>query len=74
MKKGTWYRVEPEFAQSALLSDRQTVGKVKKTGKAVYVHPKKRFVTLEFKGVQGMARVCFRPEELGTPVAAPRES
>lgn len=72
--KGLWYRVAPEFAQSALVTkDRTTTSKVKKVGKVVYVHPNGRFVTMEFKGVMGYARECFRPEELGQPVPPPRE-
>lgn len=72
--KGLWFRVAPEFAQSALVNKGHGVGKVMKTGKAVYAHPKGRFVTLEFKGVKGMARECFYPEQLGLPVAPPREA
>lgn len=74
MDKGLWYRLAPEFAQSALVSKGQGVGKVMKTGRVVYVHPKERFVTLAFKGEKGWARECFRPEELGMPVPAPRKS
>lgn len=73
--KGLWFRVAPEFAQSALVANnRKGVGKVMKTGKVVYVHPKGRYVTMEFKGVKGMARECFYPKQLGQPVAAPREA
>lgn len=74
-KKGLWYRVAPEFAQSALVAkDRKTTAAVKKVGKVVYVHPRGRYATLEFKDGKGMARECFYPEQLGHPVAAPREA
>ena len=75
MKKGLWYRVAPEFAQNVLVSkDRKTTAAVKKVGKVVYVHPRGRYATLEFKGKMGFARECFYPKQLSGPVAAPEEA
>lgn len=33
-------------------------------GEVVFVHPNKRFATLEFKGVHGKFRESFRPDRL----------
>jgi hypothetical protein len=54
--------------------DRKTTAPVKKVGKVVYVHPRGRYAILEFKGVKGMARECFYPQQLSRPVAAPKEA
>lgn len=58
MEIGEVYQVKPAF-----MKDSDTGGKALK-GKVVYVHPKRRFAVLAFKGVHGISRECFRPEEL----------
>ena len=65
---GLWHRVAPYFAQNGLVQVKRQRGKV------VYIHPRGRYVTLEFPGHHGRPRECFRLDELGEPVAAPRKA
>ncbi len=58
MEIGEIYRVRPVFATGTDAS-----GKTMK-GKVVYVHPRGRYATLAFEGVNGTARECFFPDEL----------
>ena len=67
-KIGAWHSVAPHFAQNGLVQVKRQRGKV------VYIHPRGRYVTLEFPGHHGRPRECFRLDELGEPVAAPRKA
>lgn len=59
MQVGEVYIVRPELA----ISTNPNV-KPPMKGRVVWVHPKLRFAVLEFKGIHGSPRECFRPEEL----------
>jgi hypothetical protein len=41
-------------------------------GTVVWVHPKKRYAVLEFAGVYGKPRECWKPEELTRPASGRR--
>lgn len=71
IKLGHYYKAKPQFT---VLADH--VGGVARcgsgaiqpklaAGKCVYIHPKGRFVTLEFPVRSGVLRECFRTEEVG---------
>lgn len=70
IKLGYHYRAEPYFSAPAAQVGgvaKNLPGGVKAkpmTGKCVYIHPKGRFVTLEFPVLGGKLRECFRPEEV----------
>lgn len=52
------YRVKPVFAK---MKEGPSVSLV---GKVVYIHPKGRYVVLEFDGPNGKSREAFYPEQL----------
>ena len=59
MQLGECYRVIPEAAIPDARNHRNRMW-----GTVIYVHPKGRFVTLEFQGVHGSFRESFFPEDL----------
>lgn len=65
VKAGQKYWVTPAFAGMQPAEDKKQIGKV------VWVHPKRRYAVLEFEGVDGRPRECFRMDEL-TQIASSR--
>ena len=61
MQVGEVYRVPLD---SVAWIDKQNGQKKMGEGTVVFVHPKGRFATLEFQGVNGKFREAFRPEQL----------
>ena len=61
MQVGEVYRVSLD---SAAWIDKQQGQKRTGEGTVVFAHPKGRFVTLEFQGVNGKFRECFTSEQL----------
>lgn len=59
MEVGEIYLVTPVFTTCGAGNQRQPM-----KGKVVYVHPKRRFAVLEFKGVNRNPRESFWPQEL----------
>lgn len=57
-KIGNKYRVRPAFAKE------KETPECYMTGKVVYVHPKRRYAVLEFKGVRGNPRESFFMDQL----------
>lgn len=69
---GKYYKAKPYFvllrdgvglipsSNSYVAAQRSRVMK----GKCIFVHPRGRFVTLEFPVKGGIIRECFRPDEL----------
>lgn len=67
MKIGKSYKAEPFFTSLASVNGSPKGGASTRTamyGKCVFIHPKGRFVTLEFPFKFGVVRECFRVEEL----------
>lgn len=70
MKVGEQYMVHPECAlpdsrvKKRMVKGKAVVTKIPMQGTVVWVHPKLRFAVLEFEGVHGNPRECFRPSEL----------
>lgn len=59
MQVGEIYVVRPELAVSTKTNTRPAM-----RGTVVWIHPLMRFAVLEFEGIHGNPRECFRPEEL----------
>lgn len=66
IKAGQRYWVRPSFAGGQISEDKEQIGTV------VWVHPKKRYAVLEFAGVYGKPRECWKPEELTRPASGRR--
>ena len=67
IKLGHHYKAKPYFtALKESIGGTANSGKGIRTttGKCVYIHPKERFVTLEFPVRGGVLRECFRPGEI----------
>lgn len=62
MEVGEVYRVPLDTAATWI--DKQNGQKKMGEDTVVFVHPKERFVVLEFQGVHGKFRETFRPEQL----------
>ena len=62
MQVGEVYRVPLDSA--AWIDKQRQPQKKKGEGTVVFVHPKGRFATLEFQGVNGKFRECFTREQL----------
>ena len=60
MQLGEVYRVQLNVPASWVDHKEKRMGE----GKVVFVHPNKRFATLEFKGVHGKFRESFRSDQL----------
>ena len=67
---GKYYKAKPMFTDMAnqiggVYHEGASAVKPKiAVGKCVFIHPKGRFVTLEFPVRGGVIRECFRPDEL----------
>lgn len=59
MKIGDKHRVTPLMGHTE-----KSIYAVPMLGTIIWIHPKGRFVVLEFECLNGKGRECFRPEEL----------